>query len=250
MRWSLLIGVALAVFAGTHVQGGDELVLGGKTASQWLAIFQDKNRSWFERQQAVEMIGYFGSAAKSVVPSLIQAIVEPKTGKKEVDATNDSLRYYAVEALGRIGPASAEAIPKLFPKTGDGRLLAFQSWKWLDSGMSKALSRIGRPAVPALIKALQGEDPELRIYAVWTLRDMEDEAEAAVPALISALDDPSIGPSAMGALVQIGPAAAPAIPALEAKFKRGELVPRISPRLFEESARPGCPCLSRAFIKR
>jgi HEAT repeat protein len=247
MRWSLLIGIGLALFAGTRGQAADEPVLGGKTAAQWLAIFQDKRRSYEERRQAVEAIGYLGPPAKRVVPSLIQAIDRPETGIKDVDATKDGLRYYAVEALGRVGPAAAEAVPKLIPKTGDGRLLDFRTWKWLDSGMSKALSRIGRPAVPALIKALQSENAELRIYAVWTLRDMEVEAEAAMPALIAALDDPSIGPSAMGALVRIGPAAAPAIPALEAKFKREELGSEDFTAALQRIGKAGVPLLVQSF---
>ena len=98
--------------------------MGGKTAAQWIAIFQDKNRSWVERRQAVEAIGYLGLAARSAVPCLIQAIDPTKTGDAKLDRTNDSLRHDAIEALGRIGPVAAEAIPKLFPKTGDGRLLA------------------------------------------------------------------------------------------------------------------------------
>jgi HEAT repeat protein len=247
MRLRLVFGLALVLVAGTRGQAGDEPVMGGKTAGQWIAIFQDKNRSWAERQQAVETIGYLGPGGKGAVPSLIQALVEPKTGNEEVDAINDWLRYYVVEALGRIGPSAVEANPKLFPKTGDGRLLALRTWEWLDTGMSRALGRIGRPAVPALIKALQGEDPELRIFALWTLGEIEGEAEAAVPALIAALDDPSIGPSAMGALVRIGPAAAPAIPALEAKLKRGELGSADFTGALQRIGKAGVPLLVQSF---
>ena len=221
MRLSLLIGVALALFAGTRGQAGDEPVMGGKTAGQWIAIFQDKNRSWAERQQAIETIGYFGPAARSAVPCLIQAINPPTTGEAKLDQTNAALRHLAAEALGRIGPEAAEAIPKLFPKTGDGRFENGQRHQ-LDFDMERALGRIGRPAVPALIQALQSKDLEVRIFAVDALELMQDDATEAVPALIAALDAPSfvLRGQVVEVLGRIGPPAALAVPALKAKLSQ------------------------------
>ena len=221
MRSSLLLGLALVHFAGTSVRAGDEPVMGGKTAGQWIAIFQDKNRSLADRWRAVEALGYLGPVARSAVPCLVQAVVEPKTGDKEVDQTNDTLRPIAVQALGRIGPASAAAIPKLFPKTGDGRL-AEGKWQWLDSDMARTLGRIGKPAIPALIRALQSKDPDLRRFAAQALGQMRDEAGEAVPALIAALDDPALEATVANTFGRIGPAAAPAVPALWAKLKQGD----------------------------
>ena len=50
---------------------------------------------------------------------------------------------------------------------------------------------------------------------------MRDEAGEAVPALIAALDAPALEANVANALGQIGPAAAPAVPALRAKLRQG-----------------------------
>jgi HEAT repeat protein len=51
-----------------------------------------------------------------------------------------------------------------------------------------ALSKIGEPAVPALIRALQDERPAVRVQAARAL--VRIESQQAIPALIEALDDP------------------------------------------------------------
>ena len=78
--------------------------MGGKTVGQWVAIFQDRIGSTTERWQAAGGVGYLGPAARSAVPCLIQAVVEPRTGNQKVDEDNEWLRHLAIEALGRIGP--------------------------------------------------------------------------------------------------------------------------------------------------
>ena len=75
------------------------------------------------------------------------------------------------------------------------------------------LGRIGKPAIPAMIITLHDKDPALRTFAVRALAEMQDEAVEAVPALIAALNDPSIQVEVVDALARIGQAAAPAIPA-------------------------------------
>ncbi len=248
MRWSLLIGVALALFAGTRGQAADEPVMGGKTTSQWIVIFQDKNRSIVERQQAVEALGYLGPAAKSAVPCLIQAIDPSRTGDAKLDQANESLRQFAVEAIGRIGPAAAEAIPKLFPKTGDQK---FESWRWntLDLDRAGALGRIGKPAVPALIQALQGKDLELRIFATLALAAMRDEAGLTVPALIAALNEPTLALRyhVVETLGRIGPAAAPAVPVLKAKLEREDYSEEGIFLALERIGKPAVPALVEIF---
>ena len=78
MKLPLLYGLALLLVTGTSGRAGDEPLMGGKTAGQWIAIFQDNSRSLDERWQAAESLGYLGPAAKSAVPfpyrpSLIRA---------------------------------------------------------------------------------------------------------------------------------------------------------------------------------
>jgi len=73
-----------------------------------------------------------------------------------------------------------------------------------------------RPAVPALVKALQSPDALLRSQAALALGAIEPAAADAVPALITALDDPewSVRRQTVLALGEIGPAARPAVESL------------------------------------
>jgi len=91
----------------------------------------------------------------------------------------------------------------------------FREWSLRETA-ADALARIGRPAVPALIRALSDPDPELRHQAARALSRMGPSVRDAVPALIRALKDPDplVRRSAARALGQVGPDAAIAIPAL------------------------------------
>lgn len=77
-------------------------------------------------------------------------------------------------------------------------------------------SRRARPAVPALSRALQDDDPHVRYLAADALSEIGPEAPHAVPDLIRALRDPypRIRCLAADALGQIGPEARAAVPAL------------------------------------
>jgi hypothetical protein len=79
-----------------------------------------------------------------------------------------------------------------------------------------ALARIGSPAVPSLVQAMQNPDPQIRLKAVKVLGRMGPDAKDAVPDLIRLLEDPDeeIRKAASRTLGRIGPAAQEAVPAL------------------------------------
>ena len=79
-----------------------------------------------------------------------------------------------------------------------------------------ALGRIGAPAVPALMQALQSADVQVRVKAADVLGRMGPDANDAVPELIRLLDDPDerVRKTATRALGRIGPSAQSAVPAL------------------------------------
>ncbi len=121
-------------------------------------------------------------------------------------ADGDSyVRWAAALALSRHGTRAARAVPKLVEALADDRL-----W-W---AASRALWKIGRPAVPALLAALGEPRSEVRREAARTLGLIG--APAAVPALAKALDDPDavVRLKAGEALGRIGPPAEPAADAL------------------------------------
>lgn len=81
-----------------------------------------------------------------------------------------------------------------------------------------SLGRIGAPAVPALIEALEHRDPIRRVQAATVLARIGPEAQQSVPALVELLDDEyeRVRKAAARALGQIGPAAEDAVlPLLE-----------------------------------
>jgi FG-GAP-like repeat/HEAT repeats len=103
-----------------------------------------------------------------------------------LDSPDAELRYQAIDAVGRIGPDAAEAVPALAtilqnaPKRGH-RINA-----------SLALTKMApatRAAVPALAGALNDEEPLVRMNAALALFRLGAEARPAVPALLEALRD-------------------------------------------------------------
>jgi HEAT repeat protein len=94
-------------------------------------------------------------------------------------------------------------------------LLPLDAWTEQQAA-ADALGRIGPPAVPPLVAALESSDPQARLRAAEVLARMGSDAKDAVPALTRLLDDPneSIRKAATRALGRIGPAAEEAVPAL------------------------------------
>jgi HEAT repeat protein len=124
---------------------------------------------------------------------------------------NAEVRQSAADALGRIGPAAADAVPVLVEALKDQNAHVRRS-------AAKALRGIGPAAVPALAEALKDQDAEVRQSAADALGGI---GPAAVPALAEALkdQDTDVRHSAADALRRIGPAAAGAVPALAEALK-------------------------------
>jgi HEAT repeat protein len=86
-----------------------------------------------------------------------------------------------------------------------------------------ALRRVGKPAVPALIGALQDKNERVRRNAAVAFRNIGPDATAAVPALTKVLQDEKtfVGLSAAAALLTIDPGSPAAFRAL-AKWIRDD----------------------------
>ncbi len=128
-----------------------------------------------------------------------------------------------MEALVQIGSGAEVTVPILIERflergcqhrTGMG---AF----FVDDSMEESLVRIGGPAVPALLQVLSGQDRDMRVCAAAVLGKIGPAAQAAVPSLIRAIENPDTGLQAVilkghaiMALGRIGSEARAAVPVL------------------------------------
>lgn len=134
----------------------DEPSRDGHTLSEWIAMLkEDKTRA-----EAIKALGKFGAVA---VPPLMM----------EATAKNSYYRPDAIEALAAIGAPGVDA----FIKAARASIAAQPAAEY-------ALSKAGRPAVPALIRLLKEKDEGMRVFAALTIRRMGPVAEDAVPVLI------------------------------------------------------------------
>ncbi len=165
-------------------------------------------RSW-----AASSLGELGTAALPAVDTLARLL----------SGGDDELAKTAATALGALGPGASRAIGALerAMNRDDYPQMAVQ-----------ALSKMGSPAVPILIKALDHKNPLLRAAAARALGTMGPDAVTAIPVLIRLLKDEEpayvrfayldyhavsrfpVGESAAVALGDLGPLAFIAVPAL------------------------------------
>lgn len=194
----------------------------GKNVDGWIKVLRSGLNG--DRLRAARVLSHFGAEAKDAVPDLIEMLRDAHSFETSA----------AIEALGRIGPDAAPAVPliiKQFVKEG-----CPLGWSPIlrNVGTAFAPAGIGESAVPALVEVLEGPNPKMRPCAVEALGLMGPRAKAAVPALIRALrsekadrvPDDVLRRFAILALGKIGPDAKDAVPALDALFaarKKGDL---------------------------
>jgi HEAT repeat protein len=185
----------------------EQRTLCGKTLDEWISDLRNTSRS--KRSEAAWALAYFGPAAKAAVPDLIEIIRIHE---------DDQLKLNSVEALGRIGPDAAPAVPLLIKRLlNQGCNLGYQGViiERVEGNPKYALARICTPAVPALIEVLNGPDEGMRPCAAEILAMIGRPAKAAVPALTRSLRRGNVPQRyAARALGRMGPDAAQAVPAL------------------------------------
>jgi HEAT repeat protein len=128
----------------------------------------------------------------------------------------ETVRWRAAEALAAV-PLSASVVDPLVR-------IAARADSPGRAGAAATLGRLGRqakPAVSALVSALDDPRAEVRGRAAWALGEIGPEARAAVPGLVELARDAEVGWQAIDALGKIGPEARAALPALREAL-RGE----------------------------
>jgi HEAT repeat protein len=187
---------------------------------------------------AIDAIGAVGAAAKDAVEPVALAA---EYHKIDVQYRRVRIRSRAAVALGRIGPAAIPALLKLMDHpTSAPRIAAVEAMNAMDANaapcvdvLAKALEdyeirvravaaeslpKLGATGAASLAKAAAHEHGYVRKLAAEAMgRVGRDAAEAVVPALTKLLADESEEVRCIAAmsLGRHGPAAKPALPALE-----------------------------------
>jgi len=188
------------------------------------------------RHKATLALGSCGRAHRAWAPDLIDAVEHGGPG----------VRFWAATALGRIGPDPDQAVPPLIALLTDPDEFANRQ------AAAMALAEIGRPAareaIPGLAGVLEADDNKwVRDSVVRSLGDLAVHDPEAIPALITALDDPDEGVrnNAAEQLRVLGGRARDAVPALRRLLDRDnepEAV-RLRARTAVETILSGAPVL-------
>lgn len=147
-------------------------------------------------------VGSFGPAAADLVPMIRQRLRDLPSEE------HDPSRYGLAHALGKIGQAAAAAVPEL---------LALAAARY---GL-EALARIGPPAadaVPTIQRLLDHGDPGTEITAAAALWHITADPGPVLPVLTRYLNDDRYRLDALATVRDLGPIAAPVMPKLRRIF--------------------------------
>jgi HEAT repeat protein len=181
--------------------------IGEPAVPNLLPLLQDKN--WQVRARTAYILGEMGESAKYAAPKLMPLLKENQKDQHAWDACGN-----AIEALGQMG-----AVPELIAalkkdwNTGPTQLDIWDGA--VQERVATALSKIGKPSIPALIITLSDPNPSIRQRATSVLEQMGATAKSAVPTLTKTLtdSDPKVQIAAASALGRMGETA-PAIATL------------------------------------
>jgi HEAT repeat protein len=136
---------------------------------------------------------------------------------KSLKHSDPEVRRSAAAALETFGAEAKCAVPILQQSLNDPDLT-------IQVTAARTLGRIGVAAIPALLQGLNHAAKQVRREAAWALTRFGPAAEAAVPALATALRDPDLK-VCMGAAQALGAIGAEAaIPALIEALQNANLI--------------------------
>jgi HEAT repeat protein len=210
-RAALILGQILDRAASSlnqvNIQGGEAIAalqnMGGnaKSAVPALERVLAGNADWLMCVAAAHALGKIGGS-EACAP-LAQAIASSK---------NDDVRVWAANAIVEISPICPQTIPTLIATLGD------KNWSAVD-----ALTKLGSPAIPALVAASKSPNLSVREDAVQALAAIRPVSPAAVRALTLALRDERLDldsrQAATGALADVNPPTPEAVDGLMIALK-------------------------------
>jgi HEAT repeat protein len=222
LKW-LVACLCIAVAAGLVLHFfSREPAYKGKTLSSWVADLKSSEPG--TRAQAVAALDAMGpeavrglSEALEKKPGILSRLnlalgrYTPAFMKRPMRALFNPAgavmnRYAAAEALKVLGTNAQDALPALSKTLSDPNVL-------LSSAAGLALGKIGPPAVPALVQALDNGDYNVRANACAALAEIGPASSPAIPRLVRILQDEN-GPivsTASYTLSRIGGESVPAL---------------------------------------
>ncbi|HEY4234909.1 MAG TPA: HEAT repeat domain-containing protein [Lacipirellulaceae bacterium] len=156
-------------------------------------IVQLASKDAAQQASAAEALAQLGPDARPAAAALVRAC----------STDDDSIREWVTSALESLGPPPAEQLNDLIPLVGN-KSLDVAYWA------ATLLGRLGaaaKPAIPALISALQGSaEKSVRERAAWALGQIGTTASSALPALreAAASREPRLSRLATEAVAAIG----------------------------------------------
>jgi HEAT repeat protein len=132
----------------------------------------------------------------------LEACAETKVKEKALVANfvsalkDEHLREAAANALAEVGPDAKEAIPDLTEILINDRSE--------NPEVARALEKIGKAALPALVKVAKHQGAGSRFSAMLALGNLEGQAKRTVPVLINLLADEDFRLAAVVALGKLG----------------------------------------------
>jgi len=185
----------------------------------------------------LECLAAIGPDAAEAVPEILNCFErEAAASRKRTNSTDLMVYSAAAYALGEIGPAASNAIPKLVAETNEPAQIAllrirgdsldgfFQrlrdttnqaTWQRAASEIYR-LGRSAEPAVPYLVTSLTSTNEAIQMQAITLLGRVHRRPDLTLPALAPLLhytngnNCDNVRNSALCALGEFGPAARPA----------------------------------------
>jgi HEAT repeat protein len=153
------------------------------------------------RMKALSALGPIGPEASAAVPEVARIALDDSVGGFQ------PLALHTLGAIGVNSPRALEVLLQVIDRTNETMRLHAAS----------ALAQFGgraKPALPTLLREFDRNGPKKPSASVVVLAALGPEAAAAVPVLVEALNDDILAPYAVYPLRRIGSAAADAVPGL------------------------------------
>ena len=170
----------------------------------------EQDAKWWYGKEAALVLGWIGPPARSALPALLDCLKEQEADEGSEWDDDSHTVPGLIGIMIRIDPAGKMVVPSLFRAIRRGDRTAM-----MDATMLEPIPKI---VLEALTDAANDGRDDVATWARDNLARIGPAAAPAVPALVEALDGDSPG-GVVKALGAIGPAAKEAVPVLERKLK-------------------------------